>query len=261
MIEPPASTHNDAVLHGALDVEQKSCIFAKVAFVNENRAALQNVRISFQNNVDCGLKKRMPRSEQSGLNVGALQSRIWLVKADPLIALQHRVCESRFLAPVSDYIRHKSNLVPACFSGARFAAKPCERLNEKSLNEVRLEFLRLHTLHFFTDGKHLAWVHSVACQRALFQEFFKLFTVKRSVYHFIQAAAHLRVIAIADCLHKQLAKGFVLERDLAQHIEDLPFKGFPLTLKFVEEPWNTMPSRVSLLTRFHRWQTSVWPIR
>ena len=83
----------------------------------------------------------------------------------------------------------------------------------------------------------------------------------RGVDDLVEPGPHLGSIAVADRLDQQVAQSASAER-LAEHVEDLaPVGASRCSSSLSSSRRYTWPSRVSSATRFHMWQTSVWPMR
>ena len=64
-----ATRQDDAVLYRVFDIEQKPCIYAIVAVVNENRTTFKHINVSLTNKVNGRLKERVSRRNQRSLRL------------------------------------------------------------------------------------------------------------------------------------------------------------------------------------------------
>ena len=55
---------NNSILNSILDVEEKFCVFAKIAVINKDCAAFHNIHVLFTNQINSRFKKRMAWTNQ-----------------------------------------------------------------------------------------------------------------------------------------------------------------------------------------------------
>ena len=77
---------------------------------------------------------------------------------------------------------------------------------------------------------HLARVHGVDRQGALFQQVLKPAAVQGMIDRRREARSNLRLFPVAYGLDQELAEGTPLEVELAEYIEHLPAEGLPRLL-------------------------------
>ena len=213
---PIAGTGDAGVLQGVLDGEEHTGRRAMVALVDEDRAALQQVAVTFQDQVDDGVEQRMgPGRRQT--------------KAAKLAGPDQPVA-------VPDQGRNVRHLVAARFTLAGRAAELPERLAEERFDVVRLQAACVGPLHLLAHALHAAGVHRVVDELPLLEQVLQRRPVERLVDGGIEAGAHLRLLAVADGVEQKLAQRPSFELQLAEHVEDLAAERLPGLFQLLEQP-------------------------
>ena len=194
------------VLDRVLDVEQHARLGPRVALVHQHRAALEQVAVAFEREVDDRVEQRMARADEGGQRL-AVRRHQGLLEGDALVAGQHRLADADQAVAVAHRGRDVGDLVAARLALLGRAAQKPERLVEEGLDVVRLQAAGLGPLHVFADAVDPAGVHGVVGERPFFQQVPQLAAVERVFEHRRQAGAHLGLVAVADGLDEQLAQG------------------------------------------------------
>ena len=166
------------VLDRMLDVEQHSRPSPWVALVHQHRAALEQVAMAFEREVDDRVEQRMARADEGGQGLAVRRHQI-LLEGDALVAGQHRLADADQAVAVAHRGRDVGDLVAARLPLLGRAAQKPERLVEEGLDIVRLEAAGLGPLHIFADALDPAGVHGVVGERPFFQQVPQLAAVER----------------------------------------------------------------------------------
>ena len=232
---PIAGTGDAGVLQGVLDGEEHAGRRAVVALVDEDRAALEQVAVAFQGQVDDGVEQRMARADESRQGLpGRGDQR--LLEHDPFVTGEDRLAGPDHPVTVPDQGRNVRHLVAARFTLDGRAAELPERLVEERLDVVRLQAARLGPLHLLAHALHAAGVHRVVDELPFLEQVLQCRPVERLVDGGIEARAHLRLLAVADGVEQQLAQRPSFELQLAEHVEDLAAECLPGLFQLLEQP-------------------------
>ena len=96
---------------------------------------------------------------------------------------------------------------------------------------MRLKFMSLNSLHLLTDGNDFMDIQRILRQCALLKKFRQSLFVKGIIHNPAEPCLHLRIITVADSLHKQFPKRLIIKSDFAKNIENLPAEGLTLLLQ------------------------------
>ena len=157
-----------SILDGILNVEQQADFLAGVVFIHQHRTAFQHIGILFADEVNHRFQQRMPRTNLVG-NGQPLHVAVLLVKADTLVLGCHRHAEANQLVAGANPVRNADDFVAAGFALADDAAQDGECFDKERFDEVRLQLVCFHALHFFANSHYLVDVHRVLGQCAFFQ--------------------------------------------------------------------------------------------
>ena len=81
------------VLDGMLQVEEHARLRARVALVHQHGAALEQVAVALEREVDDRVEQRMARADEGGQRL-ALRRDQRLLEGDALVARQHRLADA-----------------------------------------------------------------------------------------------------------------------------------------------------------------------
>ena len=165
------------VLDGVLQVEEHARLRARVALVHQHRAALEQVAVALQGQVDGGVEQRMAGADEGGQRLARRRDQL-LLEGDALVARQHRLADADQAVAVADRRRHVGDLVAARLALLDRAAQALEGFLEERLDVVRLQPAGLGALHLLADAVDAAGVHRVVGQRALLQQVLQLVAVE-----------------------------------------------------------------------------------
>ena len=223
-----------AVLNGMLDVEEQARGFAGVAFVHQHGPALQKVAGAFAHHVDERFEQGMPGADEGGRH-GPLHVAVCLVEADALVAVQHRLAVAHLHVAAPHGVGNEGDFPAAFLTRGHTAAQFAERLLEKGFDEMRLEAAGLHALHVLADDGHGFGVHHVLRERVILHQLAYGLAVEGLLHVGVEAGLHGGVTAVAHGFDEQFAQGAVVERDLAEYVEDLASQRLLLLLQFFKE--------------------------
>ena len=96
MIPPLAGAGDRCVLQRVLDGEEHAGRGARVAFVDEDRTASQQVAVTLERHVDHRVEQRMAGADEGGKRLAERRDQR-LLESDALVARQHRLAD-----PASD---------------------------------------------------------------------------------------------------------------------------------------------------------------
>jgi hypothetical protein len=153
-----------------------------------------------------------------------------------------------------------SDFIALWFALVDRASEQPERFEEEAGDEVRLQAAGLGAFQILADCAHPGGVHRIVSERALFQQFLTKLAVGDIVHGLKETGAHVGPVAVTDGLHQKVPQTLVAE-EFAKYVEDAALNAFRCSSIFSKSRLKTSPSRVSSATRFHRGQTSVWPMR
>ena len=206
-----------------------------VALVDEDRAALEQVAVAFQDQVDDGVEQRMARTDESRQRLpGRGDQR--LLEHDPFVAGEGWLAGPDHPVAVPDQGRNVRHLVAARFTLAGRAAELSERLMEERFDVVRLQAARLGPLHLLAHALYAAGVHRVVDELPLLEQVLQRRSVERLVDGSVEPRADLRLLAVADGVEQQLAQRPPFELQLAEHVEDLAAERLPGLFQLLEQP-------------------------
>ena len=234
--DPPLAGAGDAaVLQRVLDGEEHAGRGARVAVVDENRAAPQQVTVTLECHVDDGVEQRMAGADEGGERLAGRRDQR-LLEGDAFVARQHRLADPDHPVAAAHEGRDVRHLVAARLALPRRPAEPPERLAEERLDVVWLEAARLRPLHLFADALHARGVHRVVDELPLFQEVLQRARVEGVVHGGVEPRPHFGPLPVPDRVEQQLPQGPPLELQLPEHVEHLAAEGLPGPLQLLEQP-------------------------
>ncbi len=154
---------------------------------------------------------------------------------------------------------HVGDLVAALLAFDDASAEPSEGGLERELDVVRLEAPCAGLVHRCPERCEVGLGEVVGGEGALVEDLLEA-VADAGVDDLVHLGPHVGLLAVADGLEQQVAQRGLAE-GLAEDVEDLAAVGLALSSSFSSSRVNTSPSRVFEATRFHRRQTSVWPMR
>ncbi len=204
-----------------LQIEQHARRGAGVALVDQHGAALQQVAVALQGEIDDSVEQRVARADEGGQRL-ALRRNQGLLEGDAFVARQHGFADTDEAVAVADRGRHMGDFVPPRFPLLGAAAEKLEGFVKERFDVVGLQTARVGAFHVRADTLDFACVHGVVGEHALFEQRLQVTAVERDIEHGGEERLDLRPFAVADRLDQQFAQGLALELDPAEHVEDLP---------------------------------------
>ena len=215
-----------------LQVEEQARRLAGVGLVDEHRAALEELAVTLEHEIDGGAQERVARADQLG--AGLLVDLV-LLEAHPLVTLEHRGALTDVAVALAQRRGHVGDLEAPLFAAVDPPAKAAERLEEEGLDEVGLQPPGVGTLHLFAQRLDAAYVHGVVHQGALVEEPLELVAVDHAFHRPVEPRLHLGIVAVADGVHEHLAQGLLVEEP-PEHVVDLAAQRLALDLELLQEP-------------------------
>jgi hypothetical protein len=146
-----------------LQEEQGADLVPLVALIDEDGAALEQVAMLFDHQVERRIEQRLAWADE-GRGRFAGDADQLLLKRDPLIALEHRQPAADLAVASAHQGRDVLDLVTPRLPLVDRAPEPAERLEEERRDEVRLEPARQGALHVLPDLPDPGDVHRVVAQ-------------------------------------------------------------------------------------------------
>ena len=205
---------------------QHSRNLVPVRFVNQHRAACQEVPVAFERQVDQRIEQRMARRHQGRLR---LSLNVLLVKTYPTIPRQHRIHAPDQTVPIPQSRGNARDF------GASFLARTHDTANlregrfEEGADMMGLQAPRRRALHLLPNAAHRRRIEPLPGELVARDEVVDVVDIDRAVDRPEQPLPHFRLLTVADGLHKQLAQGPRFEQ-LPQDVVDLAAEGFPCRL-------------------------------
>src|SRR4051812_43647893 len=103
-----------------LQIEEHPWARSKVAFVNQDGAATEQIAVSFESQVNRCIEQRMARANKGRWSL-PWRCQFALLKGDPLIARQHRFAPANESIAIANGRRDASDFVAPRFPFARSA--------------------------------------------------------------------------------------------------------------------------------------------
>ena len=191
-----------------LQIEEQPGVLAGVVVVHQDRAALQQVAVALENEVDGGVEERVARADQLGAR---LLVHPVLLEADALVAREDRAPDADQAVALADGRRDVGDLVAARLAPVDRAAETREGLEEERLDVVRLEPAGVGALHVLADRCDPRRVHRVVDQGALVEQLLEVLAVDRAVDGLVEPRLDLGSLAVADGLDQQVAQRLLVE--------------------------------------------------
>ena len=192
------------VLDRMFEIEEHARPGAEVALVHQHGAALEQVTVALEREVDDRVEQRVARTDEGGEWL-TLRSDQRLFEGYALIARQHRFADADQTVAIAHRRRNVGDLVAARLTLLGRSAETLEGCVEERLDVVGLEAAGLGALHVFADAVHPARVHGVVGERPFFQQIPELAAVERVLQHGREPGAHFRLVAVADRFDEQVA--------------------------------------------------------
>ena len=226
------------VLDGVLQGEEHARARAGVALVHQHRAALQQIAMALEREVERGVEQRVARADEGRERLALRRDQV-LLEGDALVARKHRIARTDLAVAVAHRRRDVGDLVAARLALADRAAQALEGFQEERLDVVRLQPARLSPLHLLAHARHAARVHRVVGQRPLLDQALEVRPVDSVLDGARQAVPDLRLVPVADGLDEQVAKRSACPHrklELAEHIEHLTAQRLARFLELLEQP-------------------------
>src|SRR3546814_8879463 len=148
------------------------------------------------------MMRRPPRSTRTDTLVPYTTLFRSLLEAYPLVLLLDRSANADETIALANADRDVGDLVAPFFPLLQPAAKLLEGLDEEALDVMRLEALRLGTLHLEPQFLHLGFRHGVVGQSAAFQQLQQMLLVDGTVYLPEETRPHLLLLTVLDGLEQ-----------------------------------------------------------
>ena len=100
------------VLDGVLEVEEHARARAGVALVHQHRAALQEIAVALEREVERGVEQRVARADEGRERLALRRDQV-LLEGDALVARQHRIARADLAVAVAHRRGHVGDLVAA----------------------------------------------------------------------------------------------------------------------------------------------------
>src|SRR5690606_9698467 len=124
---------------------------------------------------------------------------------------------------------------PASFLAALdLAAEMLERLDEETLDVMRLKTLRLGPLHLDPQLMHAGRRHGVVGQLSALKQIQEMLLIDRPVDGLEELGLHVLLLAVLDGLHQQVAQRRSFKQ-FTQHVVNATAKGFPCGFQFLQQ--------------------------
>lgn len=182
-----------------LEEEEHAWRGAGVALVDQHRAALDQVALALERQVEHGVEQRVAGADEGGERLAGRRDQR-LFEGDALVACEHRITGADLAVAVAHRRGDVRELVAARLAFARAAAQALEGFEEERLDVVRLQPPRLGTLHVLAHACDAARVHRVVCEGALFEQVLDVGAVHSMLDGAREARAHVGPVAVADGL-------------------------------------------------------------
>src|SRR5690606_6105385 len=133
-------------LDAMVEHAQHARAHAVVLLVHEDRAALEQIAIGLERQVQRRVEQRMARTDEGCERLTVLGNEP-LFENDPLIALEDRFADANLPVPTSDDCRYMRHLVTPALSLAHSTAEAREGLEKERFDVVRLQPASVGALH------------------------------------------------------------------------------------------------------------------
>jgi hypothetical protein len=150
------------ILNGVLQVEQHARRRPEVAFIHQHGAALQQVAVAFQGEVDDGVEQRVAGADEGRQRL-ALGRDEGFLEGDALITRQHGFADADEAIPVAHRGRNMGDLEAAGLALPGVAAELFEGFEKEGFDVVRLQAAGIGALHVLADALHTALASMLSC--------------------------------------------------------------------------------------------------
>ena len=222
------------ILDGVLQVEEHAWPVTPIALVDQHRAPLQEITLSFQCQVNHRIEQWVPGTDERRQGL-ALRCNQRLLEGDALVARQYRLADADQSVSIPDRRRNVGDLVAPRLALLRGTAEALERFAEERLDVVRLEAARFRSHHVLSYSLHAACVHCVVCKGTLFQQVLEPAAVEGVIDRSLKAGANLGLLPVAYGLNHEFAQRPPFEVELAEHVKHLTAERFPRLLQLLQE--------------------------
>ena len=217
-----------------LEVEEHARPGAGIALVHQHVAALQQIAVTLEGELDPRIEEWMPGTAERGERL-PLRRDQRLFEGSPLVARQHRHSDADQTIAISYRCGNVRHFIPTRLSLPRLPAQAFEGFAKERFDVMRLKAAGLGTLHVFPDAMDAARIHRIVSKRAFFEQVLDLTAIERVVHRGIESGAHFGLVAVADGLDQQIAKRAALEMKFAEHVEDLAAERLSRLLQLFEQ--------------------------
>ncbi|OQB38220.1 MAG: hypothetical protein BWY09_01407 [Candidatus Hydrogenedentes bacterium ADurb.Bin179] len=231
---PVAGRQHAGILNGMFEEEQDPRLRAGVPCVHKYRAALQEVAVAFQGQVQHGIQQGVSGTDEGGHGLALGRDKVFF-KGDAFVAGENGFAHADLAVPVAHRRGDMGNLVAARFPLPRGAAQAAEGFEEEGLDIVGLEAAGFGPFHLLAHPEDAARIHGIPGEGAIFEQFLQARPVHAVFDGLFQAGPHFGLVAVADGRDEQVAQRLAFKLEFAEHIEDLAAEGGPGLLQFVQE--------------------------
>ena len=193
------------ILDVVLQIEEHAGPVALVALVDQHGAALQEIAVPLQRQVDHRIEQWVPGTHERRQGL-ALRRHQRFLERDALVARQHRLADADQTVPIPNRRGNVGDLVAPGLALLRGAAQALERFAEERLDVVRLQTPCFGPHHVLADALHAAGIHRVVRKSPLFQQVLEPAAVEGVVDRGLEAGPNLRLLPVADRLDHELAQ-------------------------------------------------------
>jgi len=214
--------------------EEDAGFGARVAFVDEDGALLEEVAMACKGAVDDGVEEWMAGADEGcgGMGIAGGEG---LFEGDAFVAAQDWNAGADGALDVAHGGGDVGDLVAAALALAGASTDALEGFEEEGLDVVGLEAAGFGALHAGAHAVDAAGVNCVGRQGALCEQFAQLLGIEGVFDGGGEAGAHLRLLAVADGVDEQLAQRPAIELHFAEHVIYLAAEGLAGLLQFFEQ--------------------------
>src|SRR5205823_210914 len=151
-----------------------------VVGIYQDRAPLQEIPITFQNEIDSCAEKWLTGTDESGQRLPRHRTER-LLEGDPFVLAQDRLARADETVPLADQGGYVRDFKTSRFTLLDRTAQNPEGLQEERFDEVRLEAPCFEALHVLPDPLDLRCIHAVVRQSSLFQKLLAVLAEERAL--------------------------------------------------------------------------------
>ena len=124
-----AAAGQTGVLDGVFEIEKHAGLRPRIALVDQHRAALEQITLPFEGEIEHRVQQRMARADEGGRRLAGRRHQL-LFKGDALVARQHRLADPDQTIAVANQGRHVGHLETAGLAPFGRAAQAFQRLRK-----------------------------------------------------------------------------------------------------------------------------------